>query len=63
MLRSKWVRVGLLLGLCHPLVSNRGKKAHEKMLWLRDTCQAHWWLKIGEKCGSQSCYELRRGLV
>ncbi len=38
MLRSKWVRLGLILGLCHPLVSNRGKKPHEKMLWLRDTC-------------------------
>jgi glycosyltransferase involved in cell wall biosynthesis len=63
MLRSRWVRLGLLLGLCHPLVSNRGKKPHEKMLWLRDTCQAHWWLKAGEKCGSQGCYELRRGLV
>ena len=63
MLRSKWVRLGLLLGLCHPLVSNRGKKPHEKMLWLRDTCQGHWWLLVGEKIGSQSCYELRRALV
>lgn len=63
MLRSKWVRLGLLLGLCHPLVSNRGKKPHEKMLWLRDTCQGHWWLRMGEAFGSQSCYELRRGMV
>lgn len=63
MLRSKWVRLGLLFGMCHPLVSNRGKKPHEKMLWLRDTCQGHWWIRLGEALGSQSCYELRRGLV
>jgi hypothetical protein len=63
MLRSKWVRLGLLLGLCHPLVSNRGKKPHEKLLWLRDTSAAHWWLKLGEKLGSKGCRDLRRGLV
>jgi hypothetical protein len=33
------------------------------MLWLRDTCHAHWWLRLGEKLGSKSCYELRRGVV
>jgi glycosyltransferase involved in cell wall biosynthesis len=60
MLRSKWVRLGLILGLCHPLVSNRGKKPHEKMLWLRDTCAKHWWLAIGEKLGSESAHRLRR---
>jgi glycosyltransferase involved in cell wall biosynthesis len=63
MLRSKWVRIGLVLGLAHPLVSNRGKKPHEKMLWLRDTCHGSRWLQIGELCGSRSCYELRRGVV
>ncbi|MFZ4764128.1 MAG: glycosyltransferase family 2 protein [Roseimicrobium sp.] len=63
MLRSHWVRLGLLLGFCHPLVSNRGKRPHEKMLWLRDTCQGHWWLRIGEFLGSSTCYDLRRGTV
>lgn len=63
MLRSKWVRLGLLLGVCYPLISNRGKKPHEKMLWLRDACAASLWLKIGEKLGSQGSYDLRRGLV
>lgn len=61
MLRSKWVRLGLILGLAHPLVSNRGKKPHEKMLWLRDACQSNWWLRLGETLGSSSSYELRRG--
>jgi glycosyltransferase involved in cell wall biosynthesis len=63
MLRSKWVRLGLVLGLCHPIFSNHGKTSHEKMLWLRDTCEAHWWLKIGERLGSRSCYDLRRAVV
>jgi hypothetical protein len=63
MLRSKWVRLGLILGFVHPLVSNRGKKPHEKMLWLRDACQCNWWLRIGAAIGSQSSYELRRGEV
>lgn len=63
MLRSKWVRVGLITGLCHSLVSNRGKKPHEKMLWLRDACAVSLWLKLGERLGSHSCRELRRGEV
>ena len=63
MLRSKWVRLGLILGLVHPLVSNRGKKPHEKMLWLRDACHSSLWLKLGDKVGSKSCYELRRAMV
>ena len=63
MLRSYWVRPGLICGFCHSLVSNRGKTPHEKMLWLRDACMASWWLKIGEKLGSKSAYELRRGKV
>ena len=63
MLRSLWVRAGLVLGLCHSLVSNRGKKPHEKMLWLRDACAASWWLGLGEKLGSRSCHDLRRGTV
>lgn len=61
LLASKWVRLGLLLGLCQSLVSNRGKKPHEKVLWLRETAESHWWLKLGEKLGSKSCRELRRG--
>lgn len=63
MLRSKWVRLGLVFGLCHPLVSNRGKKPHEKMLWLRDTCAKHWWLSLGDKLGSSSAHRLRRDQV
>lgn len=63
MLRSKWVRLGLLLGLVHPLVSNRGKTPHEKMLWLRDVCGSHWWLKLGEMLGSKSSRELRQSIV
>lgn len=63
MLRSTWVRIGLITGLVYPLVSNRGKKPHEKMLWLRDACQSSNWLKIGEKIGSRSSYELRRGIL
>ncbi len=63
MLRSSWVRLGLLLGACYPLVSNRGKKPTEKMLWLRDTCAGSLWLKIGDMLGSKGSYELRRGLV
>ena len=63
MLRSRWVRLGLIMGLAHPLVSNRGKKPHEKMLWLCDACQGNWWLKLGEKLGSRSAEQLRRGEV
>lgn len=63
MLRSKWVRLGLFCGLCHSLVSNHGKKPHEKMLYLRDTCMIHKWLWLGEKLGSRTCYELRRSRV
>jgi hypothetical protein len=63
MLRSRWVRLGLMLNTCHALVSNRGKKPLEKLLWLRDTCSASIWLRIGEKLGSQGSYDLRRGLV
>jgi len=63
MLRSKWIRLGLVLGLCHPLVSNRGKKPHEKMLWLRDTCAKNWWLRLGEKLGSDSSHRLRRDQI
>jgi len=63
MLRSWWVRLGLLFGLVHPLVSNRGKHPHEKMLWLRDACQGNWWLRLGEFFGSKSSADLRRGQV
>jgi len=63
MLRSRWVRLGLMLNACHALVSNRGKKPVEKLLWLRDTCSTNIWLRIGEKLGSQGAYDLRRGLV
>jgi len=63
MLRSHWVRLGLLLGTCRPLVSSRGKRPHEKMLWLRDASAASLWLKIGEKLGSKDAYDLRRGQV
>ncbi len=63
MLRSKWVLLGLSCGLCHSLVSNHGRKPHEKMLYLRDACMTNWWLKIGEKLGSRSSYELRRSRV
>jgi hypothetical protein len=63
MLRSGWIKLGLLLGLARPLMSNRGKTPHEKMLWLRDTCATHWWLKLGEKLGSRNCRELRRSLL
>jgi hypothetical protein len=63
MLRSKWLRLGLITHMCHALVSNRGKTPHEKMLWLRDACMASWWLKLGEKLGSKSAYHLRRGTV
>ncbi len=63
MLRSKWIRLGLLFGFCHSLVSNHGKKPHEKMLYLRDTCMTSWWLWIGEMLASKSCYDLRRSRV
>jgi hypothetical protein len=63
LLRSKWVRLGLTLGLCSPLISNRGKTAEEKLTALRESCESHWWLKLGEKVGSQGSYELRRALV
>lgn len=60
LLRSWWVRLGLICGAAAPIVSNRGKTPHEKMLWLRDTCQGSWWLRLGEKLGSKSCSDLRR---
>jgi glycosyltransferase involved in cell wall biosynthesis len=63
LLRSKWVRLGLALGLARGLVSNKGKKPQEKLEALRGECQGHWWLKAGEKVGSQGSYELRRGMV
>ena len=63
MLRSRWVRLGLACGLCHSLVANRGKKPHEKMLWLRDACAGHWWLRLGEAIGSPACRNLRQGIV
>lgn len=63
MLRSRWVRLGLMLNTCHALVSNRGKKPHEKLLWLSDACAANIWLKVGEKLGSRGAYDLRRGIV
>ncbi|MEI6533795.1 MAG: glycosyltransferase family A protein [Verrucomicrobiaceae bacterium] len=63
MLRSKWIRLGLSLGLCHSLVSSHGKKPHEKMLYLRERCVTHWWLWLGEKVGSNCSYELRRSRV
>jgi glycosyltransferase involved in cell wall biosynthesis len=61
LLASKWVRLGLLLGLCRSLVSNSGKKPPEKMAHLREACQSHWWLRLGEKLGSSSCRKLRQG--
>jgi hypothetical protein len=57
------VRLGLALGLCHPLVSNRGKKPHEKMLWLRDTCAKNWWLRLGDSLGSKTAHRLRRDQI
>lgn len=60
LLSSIWVRVGLLLGLCRPLAGNQGKKPQEKLATLRAACQAHWWVRLGEKLGSSVCAELRR---
>ncbi len=62
-LRSKWVRLGLALGFCSPLIANRGKSGPDKLAHLSQSCESHWWLKLGEKLGSQGCYELRRKLV
>jgi hypothetical protein len=61
LLGSRWVRIGLAMGACQPLVSNRGKKAEEKVQSLRAACQSNWWLRLGEKLGSSHCRDLRRG--
>ena len=60
LLRSWWVRLGLISGAASKIVSNRGKSPHEKMLWLRDTCRTSWWLRLGERLGSRTSYDLRR---
>jgi hypothetical protein len=59
LLSSKWFGLGAALGLCHALIDNRGKKAHEKAMHLREACRSHWWLRLGEKLGSSKCRDLR----
>lgn len=60
LLSSVWIRLGLLLGLCRPLAGSQGKKPQEKLASLSSACQSHWWVRLGEKCGSSVCAELRR---
>lgn len=61
LLRSRWVRLGLLTGFASGLVRNKGKTSHEKILSLRNTCQGSKWLKLGEQFGSKTAADLRRG--
>ena len=58
LLQSRWIRLGLLMGIVHQLLGNQGKDPTERAERLREACRNHWWLKLGAKAGSKSAREL-----
>lgn len=61
LLRSAWVRWGLLLGFAKPLLANQGKTPADKLHHLQQTCRSHWWMRLGVKLGSPFVRELAEG--
>ncbi len=59
LLSSKWVQLGLTLGLCGSLAKNQGKTPAEKLNLLREACQTSGWLGMGAALGSKVCTELK----
>ncbi len=58
LLSSKWIQLGLALGLASPLKGNTGKTPQEKLSALRAACRGSGWVALGAKAGSKVCAEL-----
>lgn len=59
MLSSRWIQLGLALGLCGSLTRNEGRSAEEKLAALRTACGKSGWVKLGATLGSKKCAALK----
>ena len=60
LLESKWIRLGLVAGVCSALTSSRGKTPQEKAEALKALCRSLGWVKLGASVGSKTCRELTK---
>lgn len=58
--RSRWIALGVLVGLCRQLCRNEGSSPGEKRDKLRAVVAASGWITLGAALGSRSCRELRK---
>jgi glycosyltransferase involved in cell wall biosynthesis len=59
LLSSRWIQIGLALGLAGSLKRSQGKTPLEKLQSLRKACRKSRWVSLGAKLGSKACAELR----
>ena len=60
LLSSRWIQLGLALGLAGSLTRSQGKTPQEKLQSLRKACRKNGWVSFGTKMGSKVCAELRK---
>jgi hypothetical protein len=59
LLSSRWVQLGLTLGMAGALKTSKGKTPQEKLNALRKACRQSGWVGFGAKIGSKKCADLR----
>jgi glycosyltransferase involved in cell wall biosynthesis len=59
LLSSRWVQLGLTLGMAGSLKTSKGKTPQEKLNALRKACRQSGWVGFGVKMGSKKCADLR----
>jgi glycosyltransferase involved in cell wall biosynthesis len=60
LLSSKWIQIGLALGVASSLRTSKGKTPQEKLSMLRKACRQSRWVGLGTKLGSKVCKDLRK---
>jgi glycosyltransferase involved in cell wall biosynthesis len=60
LLSSRWIQIGLALGVAGALKTSKGKVPQEKLSSLRKACRQSSWVGLGVRLGSKVCRELRQ---
>jgi glycosyltransferase involved in cell wall biosynthesis len=60
LLSSRWIQLGLALGLSRSLRTSKGKAPQEKLSMLRRACRESGWVGLGATLGSKACRDLRK---
>lgn len=60
LLSSRWIQIGLALGVAGALKTSKGKLPQEKLNSLRKACRESGWVGLGASMGSKVCRELRQ---